>query len=140
REKLEHRELCKKVVSHAKLWNAVTVLIEKTTGSLPLIQELYCKKPFAIIPIKPEGNKVMRMSAQSDLIEAGRVFLPKDAHWLPEFQKEMVTFPKGKHDDQVDSVSQFLAWSREKELVAAYAPQTTVTLCESEPPDLSSIW
>ncbi len=65
----------------------------------------------------PEGDKVMRMSAQSAKIEAGYVLLPERAPWLQDFQTEILQFPVGKHDDQVDSLSQFLNWvSRPKRL------------------------
>jgi hypothetical protein len=30
--------------------------------------------------------------------------------WLGEFLTELLSFPNGRHDDQVDSVSQFLRW------------------------------
>jgi predicted phage terminase large subunit-like protein len=50
------------------------------------------------------------MAAQSAKIEAGQVHLPKDAPWLDDFKSELLAFPKGHHDDQVDSVSQFLCW------------------------------
>jgi hypothetical protein len=57
-----------------------------------------------------EGSKVDRMAAQSAKIEAGHVYLPKSAAWLGEFLTELLSFPNGRHDDQVDSVSQFLGW------------------------------
>jgi predicted phage terminase large subunit-like protein len=44
-------------------------------------------------------------------IEAGRVLLPAEAPWLAEFQTELLRFPQSQHDDQVDSLSQFLAWA-----------------------------
>ena len=50
------------------------------------------------------------MAAQTAKIEAGRVYLPEDAPWLGEFLSELLAFPNGQHDDQVDSVSQFLFW------------------------------
>lgn len=62
------------------------------------------------IPIIPEGDKVTRMSAQSAKIEAGYVYLPERAPWLQDFQTESLQFPHGRHDDQVDSKSQFLGW------------------------------
>jgi predicted phage terminase large subunit-like protein len=34
--------------------------------------------------------------------------LPKEAAWLPEYLHELTAFPKGKHDDQVDSTAQML--------------------------------
>ncbi len=58
----------------------------------------------------PEGDKVTRMSAQTAKIEAGYVVLPERASWLQDFQTEVLQFPHGRHDDQVDSLSQFLAW------------------------------
>ncbi len=41
-------------------------------------------------------------------IEAGYVLLPERAPWLQDFQTEILQFPAGKHDDQIDSLSQFL--------------------------------
>ncbi len=52
----------------------------------------------------------MRMSARSAKIEAGYVLLPERAPWLQDFQTESLQFPHGRHDDQVDSLSQFLMW------------------------------
>ena len=60
---------------------------------------------------KPEGSKVDRMIAHSAKIEAGHVLLPVEAPWRNEFLLELLAFPSGKHDDQVDSVSQFLGWA-----------------------------
>ena len=54
------------------------------------------------------------MFAQTAKIEAGHVFLPETASWLPDFQAEVLQFPYGKHDDQVDSMSQFLGWAPER--------------------------
>jgi predicted phage terminase large subunit-like protein len=60
--------------------------------------------------IKPEGDKVMRIYAQTATIESGFVYLPKEASWLAEYLTEITSFPKGKYDDQVDSTLQVLAW------------------------------
>jgi hypothetical protein len=52
----------------------------------------------------------MRMHAQTAIIENGFVYIPETAPWLAEYLHEMTVFPKGKHDDQVDSTAQFLDW------------------------------
>ena len=44
------------------------------------------------------------------MIENGFVLLPEAAHWLADYLHELVTFPKGSHDDQVDSTAQALDW------------------------------
>jgi hypothetical protein len=50
----------------------------------------------------------MRMAAQTPMIEAGRVFIPREASWLGDFLHEIAMFPRGRNDDQVDSVAQAL--------------------------------
>ena len=51
------------------------------------------------------------MEAQTPRFEAGHVLLPKEAPWFATFLDELLAFPRGRHDDQVDSVSQFLKWA-----------------------------
>lgn len=60
--------------------------------------------------IKPEGSKVERLAAASVAFEQHRVFFPQECRWLADLQHELLGFPAVKHDDQVDSVSQFLNW------------------------------
>src|SRR5437762_4802817 len=49
-------------------------------------------------------------NSQTGVIENGFVYIPETAPWLAEYLHEMTVFPKGKHDDQVDSTAQFLDW------------------------------
>jgi predicted phage terminase large subunit-like protein len=79
------------------------------------------------IGVKPDGSKADRMVAQSAKIKAGHVHLPKQADWLDSFLLELLAFPHGRYDDQVDSVSQFLKWAAtrgfyEQNLTAACLP------------------
>ena len=48
-------------------------------------------------------------------MERGEVWIPKNAPWLDNFEREVLAFPNGSHDDQVDSMVQFLAWRAESE-------------------------
>ena len=63
---------------------------------------------------KPDGDKLMRLHAQTGTMENGFVCLPREAHWLAEYLHELTTFPNGKHDDQVDSTSQALGWAKQR--------------------------
>src|SRR5271155_5153841 len=60
----------------------------------------------------PNGDKVMRLPAQTATIENGFVFLPDEAPWLADYLAEMTAFPAGRHDDQVDSTAQMLRMKR----------------------------
>jgi predicted phage terminase large subunit-like protein len=74
-----------------------------------LIQELILDGCHAVTRYQPEGDKIMRMHAQTAMIE-NFVYIPDTAPWLAEYLHEISVFPKGKHDDQVDSTAQFLDW------------------------------
>lgn len=114
RDRLEYPDLKRKVISLQELHGAGTVLIENVGLGLSLVQDLCADSPAGFpnpIGIMPEGDKLTRMEAQTARIEAGQVVLPEDAPWLDVFLSELLAFPHGRHDDQVDSVSQFLAWA-----------------------------
>ena len=113
RGRLEYPELRRKVIALATEHRATTVLIENAGPGMNLLQDLRATMPRGMtrpIGVKPEGSKVDRMAAQSAKIEAGHVHLPNSAPWLGDFLTELLSFPNGRHDDQVDSVSQFLRW------------------------------
>jgi hypothetical protein len=48
------------------------------------------------------------MAVASAKFEAGQVFLPERAPWLPDLEAELFAFPGSRHDDQCDSISQAL--------------------------------
>ena len=92
-----------------------TILIEKAGPGLHLVQELRHNGDACVpapIGIQPEGDKLSRTEAQLTDFESGRVLLPRHAPWLGEFLNELLAFPNSRHDDQVDSVTQFLGWQR----------------------------
>jgi predicted phage terminase large subunit-like protein len=113
RERLDYPSLKRRIVEEKWRWKADTVLIEGKGSGISLIQDLKREGVFPI-PILPDGDKVVRMSACSAKIEAGAVFLPLKAPWLGAFQVEILAFPHGAHDDQADALSQLLNWVRKK--------------------------
>jgi predicted phage terminase large subunit-like protein len=111
RTRLEYPDLLRKMISHARAHGTKTVLIEDASSGTALIQNLKRDGTIRPIAIKPEGDKIVRLEAQSAVIEAGHVLLPKSASWLEDFLNEILAFPYGRFDDQVDSLSQFLTWA-----------------------------
>lgn len=110
RARLEYPDLKRRVLAEAERHHAQVVLIEDKCSGTHLIQDLRQEGMIRPIAIHPAGDKITRMSAQSAKIEAGNVLLPEQASWLQDFQTEILQFPYSRHDDQVDSVSQFLSW------------------------------
>lgn len=112
REKLNTPHLKKKIIELKQIHNADTILIEDTSSGSYLIPELETLGVYPI-GIQPKGDKIMRFQAVTPKIEAGQVFLPKSAYWLDDFKAELLAFPQHSHDDQVDSMAQYLTWESE---------------------------
>jgi len=110
RQRLEYPALKRAVREQEKLYNANVVLIEDKASGTQLIQELIAEGCHAVTRYQPDCEKIMRLHAQTAMIENGFVYIPETAPWLAEYLHELTVFPKGKHDDQVDSTAQFLDW------------------------------
>ena len=91
-------------------YDSPTLLIEDSPISHGLIQSLR-EQSINVTVYKPDTDKRARVIAQSDLFAGGSIRLPRRAAWLEEFTAELLAFP-GRHDDQVDALTQGLAWGR----------------------------
>jgi predicted phage terminase large subunit-like protein len=110
RQRLEYPALKRAVREQQNLYGATTVLIEDKASGTQLIQELIADGCHGVTRYQPTTDKIMRMHAQTAMIENGFVSIPQSAPWLAQYLHEMTVFPNGKHDDQVDSTAQFLEW------------------------------
>jgi predicted phage terminase large subunit-like protein len=116
RGRLEFPELQKKAIELARAHGAHTLLIEDRASGEGLIQSLRSERPVGVpLPIvcRPTSDKPTRAEGVSSMVEAGQLLLPTEAHWLGEFKSELLSFPSGRYDDQVDALSQLLARVRD---------------------------
>ena len=112
RRKLDFPSLKREVLELARLHKPKLVLVEDKASGTQLIQELRAGH-FSIVKEAPamDGDKIMRLDAQTAKIEGGFVLFPKEAPWLEAYLSELTSFPNSKYDDQVDSTVFALAWS-----------------------------
>lgn len=106
--RVEFPELKKKVIELYEVHKVNEILIEDKASGQSLLQELQRNTKLPIKPIKVEQDKIARVHAITPLIEAGRIVIPTNKHWLKSFTDECEEFPNGEFDDAVDSMSQFL--------------------------------
>ena len=110
RERLQFPDLERAVYQQREKWDANLVIVEKAGSGISLFQNIRRQTGrFWIVNIGPLGSKQDRASQQSPKFERGEVSVPNEAPWLKTFEEELINFPHVKHDDQVDSVVQFLA-------------------------------
>jgi predicted phage terminase large subunit-like protein len=117
RARLTYPRLVRSVKEQARLFNPEKVLIEREGSGRSLAQDLYAQTRLPIKAI-PTANKskTERAYLVTDFIEAGRVWLPKNAIWLDGFIKELSHFPHGKFSDQVDALTMALQYLKTNQL------------------------
>jgi len=98
----------------ARQYKPHTILVEDASSGIQLVQELKQERIYSVKPFKPQGDKQTRLFAQQSLFESGVVRVPKEAHWVTGFVHELTSFPFHKFNDQVDAISQGLAYLRER--------------------------
>lgn len=87
-------------------------------------------------------DKPTRARSLQARMQMGKVFFPKSAPWLADLTAEMLTFPAGKHDDQVDAMA--LLSRMLVEMQAAQEPKVekplAQRLAEMKPPTVNDIF
>lgn len=95
-----------------KIPNYAGLLIEQAAGGHGITDMLETAGVKRVIPIKVgRKGKEERAHAATFPFEDGTVWLPESAPWLDDYIREMLQFPAGKYDDQVDSTTQFIGWA-----------------------------
>jgi predicted phage terminase large subunit-like protein len=107
RDRVDYPTLKAQAVHLAMAWKARRVLVEEAGAGISLVQELISRVG-GIVGVKPDRDKVSRMAVASAKMEAGQVYLPRQAWWLADLESELFAFPHFRHDDQCDSISQAL--------------------------------
>ena len=98
-------------LEHGPLASQVHERFVEDKANGPAIISTLQDKIAGLIPVNPQGSKEARARAVTPEIESGNVYLPleSEAPWVRDLIAEARAFPSGKHDDQVDSLSQALS-------------------------------
>ena len=112
RAKLEYPDLKARVLQLKNQWRADRVLIEDSSTGTASAQQFRADRVDNIHTIKARGSKLERLVPHLDLLQSDAICFATRLQGWDDFVKEMAAFPEGRHDDQVDSMSQFFGWLR----------------------------
>jgi predicted phage terminase large subunit-like protein len=109
RERMDGKEIVDTLLILQKMYDPVAVGIEdmqisKAIG--PFLREEMIKNNnyLNLLPLKHGGkDKTTRARSIQARLRAHGVKFDKEGDWYPIFENECLSFPRGKHDDQVDS-------------------------------------
>ena len=103
-------EMQNRITARASQWEATHIIIEDTASGMGLIQLLKEQTQLPVIGQHSTDDKETRLSRHEGRFEAGRILLPTEAPWLADFENELLAFPSGRYDDQVDALMLCLDW------------------------------
>ena len=103
-------DLRRSIVALSEHWRVSATIIEDTELGRAVRDDLQQTGELRAILRPARFDKEARLLAQSARFESGQVHLPSDAEWLGDYVNELLAFPNGRHDDQVDSTSQALRY------------------------------
>lgn len=113
RKKLEYTALKHLIKSCYDNQPSSEVIIEDKGSGMSLTQDLKRFSNLPVIPVIPgrdmPGKKEERLEIVAGLFESGKVKIPEDAPWKLDFEREITEFGFQKHDDIVDSTTQYLS-------------------------------
>lgn len=91
----------------------VKVIIEEEGGSAGKAISLHYRtqvlEPYSVRFERPTGDKPTRAQPTASKAEAGLLHVVR-GRWLDDFLDEIEIFPLGRHDDQVDALTQGVNW------------------------------
>ena len=103
REKKETTKHLKVMEAQYQKWNAIQYVENKQFG-INIIQS-YRETNRPVGTLEAKGSKEMRSLIIQNFYDNGKVWHRQGASWLDDFEEELLAFPQGTHDDQVDCMS-----------------------------------
>lgn len=110
RQRLAFPDLKRAVLRQDRKWRADQVVIEDAGTGIALWQEFRASGELRPRMWTVSRDKETRVAGICAQLEAGLCKLPTEAPWLNDFHRELRAFPHGRHDDQVDSMTQFIEY------------------------------
>ena len=104
--------ICKAIVNLCKKWHNPSIQLGVEDGqiyralSAPLKREMARQRVYPSVQLlKPITDKQARARTLQGRMQQGLVSFSDEAEWYDQMRTEMLRFPSGVHDDQVDSAA-----------------------------------
>jgi predicted phage terminase large subunit-like protein len=95
-------DIVQMIVSIAAKWNPQRINIEAVQYQVAVVQELLRKTSLPVRAVKPERDKVTRFQGLHARYE--QLLVTHVRGLLPDFERELLSFPEADHDDMVDAL------------------------------------
>jgi len=96
-------QLRREAASEYKRYAPDKIIVENKASGQSLIQDLRVNK-IPVQAFQPERDKVARAHITTGIVERNRVWLPMTRKFAMSLLQEVLEFPRGAHDDEVDAM------------------------------------
>jgi len=104
RDRVEAPDIVPQIERMVGIHNLEWVGIERAGYQLAIVQ-FARRQGIKIKELRADKDKRSRALPLSAKMERGLVYFPKNADWVSEVERELLTFPIGVHDDIVDTLA-----------------------------------
>ena len=109
-----------------------------------MIQELIADGCHGVMRYQLDFDKIMRLHAQTAIIDERLVRIPESASWLGEYLHEMAVFPNSKYDDRSTQPPSSLTGSRSRSpyqgLYEYYRQEVAKLEAQRRPQPVQTTW
>ncbi len=104
RRRMEGPDIVPAIVEQVAKHRLAVAHIESAGFQLSVVQEAR-RKGLPVMELKANKDKVARSLTLEARMQGGNVWLPKEAEWVDGLRRELLAFPFGQYDDQVDALA-----------------------------------
>lgn len=142
--KRDPNELVDDIFTMTSKWHPISVGVETVAYQQALVTMLENERKrreiqpdaFRVVEIKTRQNKNLKIAGRlQPMIEAGLIYVPKNASWLPAFVNQMSVWPDGEHDDIMDTLSM-----ADDAKIERLVPTFSVQKCVTDPIKIPTNW
>ena len=110
RSRMDSKEIIDTIFALEKVYKPIVFSLEDGAIAKSLGPFLYDEMPRRnvfpnLLLITPSKDKIQRAQSIRARMRAGAVKFDKNEDWYPQFEQEMLRFPRDRHDDQVDAIA-----------------------------------
>jgi len=104
REKAETPKHLDMLNQEYERWKPINQYVENKSFGINIIQA-FSKTNRPVKTLEAKGDKPTRAQITQGFYDNGKIYHRQGAHWLSEFEQELLQFPYGTHDDMVDCIA-----------------------------------
>lgn len=105
RERMKFNALKESARRSQEKWDPDLIWVEDSANGSALVSDMRAEDREVFKTLGIRGSKEERFAPAAGYLEAGKIALLRNATYFADLRRELLAFPEGRYDDQVDAIS-----------------------------------